>query len=574
MGEIANGDTGQNVQSSSSASASAAAPVTEDRIRELEKSIHHDNNDNNSNNDNGNDNDNDGGGNLPSRSFLRRVYDILTWTPPRCRWDPKNPPRLTMPLNLLFGFACTFTVANLYYSHPILDVLSKTFHVSQERVSVIPTVAQAGYAVGLLFLCPLGDLVKRRPFVLLLAWFTATVSLGLCLTNSFGAFVALTFISSVTTVTPQIMLPLVGELAPPHRRATAISIVVSGLLLGILIARLLSGIIAAYSSWRNVYWMSFALQYVILILLWFFMPDYPQTNTNINYFRILWTILELVVKSPLLVQACLMAFFVASTFTSFWTTLTFLLSGDPYNYSTIIIGLFALAGMVPMTVGPVFARFFIDRFNTYTSVLIGEFTILAAIIVGTYTGRFTVAGPIIQAIFLDFGQQITQIANRTAIYGVDPKASNRVNTAYMVSVFCGQLMGTAAGNNLYARGGWVRSGSASVGFIGAAIVLCLLRGPHEKGWIGWHGGFDIRGRRRHDNQEEQQPPTEPASALPEAQVSTADVDIEKEAAAANVSSGIQAEDIVSSSPTENLNDERKDHDLTTPIRWDKSLYSI
>lgn len=93
-------------------------------------------------------------------------------------------------------------VANLYYNHPILDVLSRDFHVSQERASIIPTVAQAGYAVGLLFLCPLGDLVKRRPFVLLLAWFTATVSLGLCLTSSFGAFVALTFISSVTTVTP------------------------------------------------------------------------------------------------------------------------------------------------------------------------------------------------------------------------------------------------------------------------------------------------------------------------------------------------------------------------------------
>lgn len=353
------------------------------------------------------------------------------------------------------------------------------------------------------------------------------------------------------------MLPLVGELAPPNRRATAISIVVSGLLLGILIARLLSGIIAAYSSWRNVYWMSFALQYVILILLWLFMPDYPQTNTNISYFRILWTIPELVVKEPLLVQSCLMAFFVASTFTSFWTTLTFLLSGDLYNYSTIIIGLFALAGIVPMTVGPVFARFFIDRFNTYTSVLVGEFTILAAIIVGTYTGRFTVAGPIIQAIFLDFGQQITQIANRTAIYGVAPKASNRVNTAYMVAVFCGQLMGTAAGNNLYAQGGWVRSGSASVGFVGAAIVLCLLRGPHEKGWIGWHGGFDIRGRRRRGNQPEQQPAKDPASASSEGQAAAADVDIVKEAAAtANMSSGIQAED----TRNEELKNHNADHD--------------
>lgn len=348
------------------------------------------------------------------------------------------------------------------------------------------------------------------------------------------------------------MLPLVGELAPPHRRATAISIVVSGLLLGILIARLLSGIIAAYSSWRNVYWMSFALQYVILILLWFSMPDYPQTNTDISYFRILWTILELLVKEPLLVQSCLMAFFVASTFTSFWTTLTFLLSGDPYRYSTVVIGLFALAGMVPMTVGPFFARFFIDRFNTHTSVLVGEFTILVALIVGTCIGRFTVAGPIIQAILLDFGQQITQIANRTAIYGVDSKKSNRVNTAYMVAVFCGQLMGTAAGNRLYAEGGWVRSGAANIGFVGAAIVLCLLRGPHEKGWIGWHGGFDIGGRRRHNNQQEQQPTTESTPGSSEAQSGTADVDIEK---GATIAADMGEEDIVSPSRKDSHNDE-------------------
>lgn len=98
--------------------------------------------------------------------------------------------------------ANTIQVANLYYSHPILGVLADAFDVSYERVSVIPTVMQGGYAAGLVFLCPLGDLVKRRPFVLFLAWFTSTVWLGLCLTNSFGAFVALSFITSVTTVTP------------------------------------------------------------------------------------------------------------------------------------------------------------------------------------------------------------------------------------------------------------------------------------------------------------------------------------------------------------------------------------
>jgi predicted MFS family arabinose efflux permease len=323
------------------------------------------------------------------------------------------------------------------------------------------------------------------------------------------------------------MLPLVSELAKPNRRATAISIVVSGLLLGILIARLISGIIAAYSSWRNVYWMSFALQYVILILLWLYLPDYPQTNKNISYFRILWSILEYVVSEPLLVQACLMMFFIAATFTSYWTTLTFLLSGAPYHYSTIVIGLFALAGIVPMGFGPLFARHFIDKFHTHASALVGMTFCLVGIAVGAYTGTFTVAGPILQAVLFDFGQQITQIANRTAIFAVAPKASNRINTAYMVSVFSGQLMGTAVGNSLYAQGGWIRSGSSNVGFLCAAILILLLRGPHETRWIGWRGGFDVRKKRPMN----QQPGGRAPGQSSDGQQRAGEVDIEKEAAA-------------------------------------------
>jgi predicted MFS family arabinose efflux permease len=103
-----------------------------------------------------------------------------------------------------------------------------------------------------------------------------------------------------------------------------------------------------------------------------------------------------------------------------------------------------------------------------------------------------VAGPIIQATCIDIGLQTSQIANRTAIYEVEPKGRNRVNTAYMVSMFCGQLMGTAVGNHLYAQGGWIWSGSASVGFVCAALVICFSRGPHEQGWVGWAGGCKMR----------------------------------------------------------------------------------
>ena len=107
-------------------------------------------------------------------TLARKLYQVINYTPKRCRYDPEKPFGFSMGLNLLFGFAGAFTVANLYYTHPILNKLADDFHVNQERVSLIPTLAQAGYAAGLLFICPLGDLFKRRAFVLILVWFTAT----------------------------------------------------------------------------------------------------------------------------------------------------------------------------------------------------------------------------------------------------------------------------------------------------------------------------------------------------------------------------------------------------------------
>ena len=140
----------------------------------------------------------------PKTSFLSRFFDVLFYTRPHLRHDPSQPQSFSWPLTVLFGFAATFTVANLYYSHPILNLLARDFHVTNERASLVPTLAQAGYAGGLLFLCPLGDLVERRPFVVGIVGFTGLIWIGLCLTDNFEAFCALTFVTGFTTVTPQL----------------------------------------------------------------------------------------------------------------------------------------------------------------------------------------------------------------------------------------------------------------------------------------------------------------------------------------------------------------------------------
>ena len=444
---------------------------------------------------------------------LSNLYDKVTYTPNRCRYDPEQPPEFTFSLNLLFAFAACFTVADLYYSHPVLNILAEDFHVSFEQASLVPTLSQAGYAIGLLFLCPLGDLFPRRTFILWLIWFTGTLWIGLCITTNFNIFLVLSFITCMTTVTPQLILPLVGDLAPVHRRATALSYVVSGMLFGMLIARVLSGILTQYTSWRIVYWLAFGLQYLILILLYFFMPDYPSTNpSGLNYFKMLWSIVTIARSHPLLIQASLVGFFTSTIFTGFWTTLSFLLSELPFNYPPLYIGLFAFIGIAAMCLGPLFSRVVIDRYVPLFSTIIGETVCLTGVIIGTFTGTFTVAGPVIQAFTIDAGLQITQIANRSAIYTILPQARNRVNTVYMVSVFVGQLVGTTVGNHLFAEGGWIKSGSASIGFVGAALVVCFCRGPWEKGWIGWSGGWSLRRRDLGSQQTAPSPPTTPPAA--------------------------------------------------------------
>ncbi|CAK7217481.1 hypothetical protein SCUCBS95973_003167 [Sporothrix curviconia] len=451
----------------------------------------------------------------PKQTLLRRIARVLFWTPPNCRYDPANPPDFTFGLNLLFSFATTATVGNLYYNQPILYQMADTFGVTYERASYVATLMQAGYAAGIILLCPLADMLPRRPYILSLVAITALAWIGLCVTNSFAAFTGISFICGFTTVTPQLMLPLVGDLAPPHRRATALAIVVSGLSLGMMVARLLAGVVANYTSWRNIYWFSFGAQAAVFFSLYFFMPDYPTKNAKtgdssdsdgdagpktrnaavqaLYYAKVLYGgIAVLVFRHPPLLQACLIVFCLAAVFTSYWTTLSFLLASPPYVYPSIAIGLFGLIGIVVICFGPIYGRFVIERIVAVVAVLLGTIIELVGVSIGVGIGTFCIAGPVLQAILIDFGNQASNIALRASIYGLAPKSQNRVNAAYMIASFTGQLTGTSAGNRLYAMGGWRYSGGLSIGLLCFAVLVCLARGPRETGWIGWHGGWSIR----------------------------------------------------------------------------------
>jgi len=207
--------------------------------------------------------------------------------------------------------------------------------VMYETLRVINTLMR--YATGLLLISPLGDLVRRRQLTLLLVLLSTTLTIGLGITPNLHVFEALCYLIGVVSVTPQVLITLAVDLATPERRASALSVVLSGLVFGILIARVLAGVIGNFNTWQIVYYMAIGVQCLVLVGVYFVLPDYPAKNHDLTYFKILYTMAKYAVTEPLVIQVALISFASSACFTGFWVTLTFLLGGPPYYYSTWVI---------------------------------------------------------------------------------------------------------------------------------------------------------------------------------------------------------------------------------------------
>ncbi|KAJ7607119.1 major facilitator superfamily domain-containing protein [Mycena polygramma] len=413
--------------------------------------------------------------------------------PRRLRYDSEKPFHFGLVLNVLFGFASTFIVANLYYCQPLLIQFSESFGVDYNRVSRIPTLLQAGYATGILLISPLGDLVRRRQLIIFLALISASLTIGLAVTPNLVVFETLSFLIGVVSVTPQIMIPLAADLAPPERRASAISVVFSGLLFGILIARVLAGIIAQFTSWRVVYYLAIGVQYLVLVASYFVIPDYPAKNKHLSYWGILRTMAKFAFTEPILIQACLINLASSACFTNFWVTLTFLLGGPPYLYSTLAIGLFGLIGIFGVACGPIVGRL-IDRLVPWYASLVSTFALLGFQAIQVGAGDVSVAAIVVVIMGLDVFRQMLQMSLATSVFSISAAARARLNAIFVLSLFIGQLMGTAAGTQVFTTYGWRPAAALNLGFYGWILGVIMLRGPHcaRFTWFGFEGGWEAR----------------------------------------------------------------------------------
>jgi predicted MFS family arabinose efflux permease len=364
---------------------------------------------------------------------------------------------------VILAVACGVSAANLYYSQPLLSTIAKDFGTGSGRVGLIVTLAQVGYALGLAFLVPAGDLVARRRLVPIALVLTAV---GLALSAAAPNLEVLTAISLLVglgSVAAQILVPLAASLADDEARGRVVGTVMSGLLLGILLARTVSGLIAGISSWRVVYGAAAVLVLILAAVLAKVLPV-EAPRPRLSYGTVLRSTVQLFAAEAVLRRRAALGAMGFAAFSIFWTTMAFLLSGAPYHYSDTVIGLFGLVGAAGALCANAAGKL-ADRERTGAATLVFGAAILASFL-PIYLGRHSLLALIVGIVVLDVGVQGLQVTNQSLIYRLAPEARSRVTSSYMVCYFAGGAAGSAVSGSVYDAAGW-----AGVCVLGGAVGL-------------------------------------------------------------------------------------------------------
>lgn len=369
-------------------------------------------------------------------------------------------------LILLFAAATGQAVASNYLAQPLLDAIRREFAVSSGVAGLIVTSAQVGYAAGLVLLLPLGDLLERRALITALAGVTAVSLAAAGFAPSIGLFMGVAGLIGLTSVMAQILVPFAASLAPPAERGRVVGTVMSGLLLGILLARTVAGLVAEVAGWRAVYWLAAALMLAMTLVLYRALPAYRE-RTALSYPGLLGSVLVIARAEPVLRRRAAYAVTSFASFSVLWTALAFMLAGEPYGYGEGTIGLFGLLGAAGALTASVVGRFS-DRGWSRRLTGVAAVTLAAAYPI-LWLGGASLAALVVGILALDVGAQTLHITNQGEIYRLRPEARSRVNAFYMTSCFAGAAAGSAASAFVYGSRGW-----AGVCVLGMLIGVSAL----------------------------------------------------------------------------------------------------
>ncbi|MED4586739.1 MFS transporter [Brevibacillus choshinensis] len=380
-------------------------------------------------------------------------------------------------LTLLLATACGIIVANLYYAQPLVGLIRPSIGLSAGSAGFIVTLTQIGYVVGLLFIVPLGDILDNRKLVFTALLFTAGSLGAAAVTKQATLFLIVSLFIGLGSVAAQVLVPFASYLSTDATRGRVVGNVMSGLLLGIMLSRPLSSLVADSFGWHAIFALSATAVFILAIVLWKVLPT-RKPKSDITYIALLGSMWQLLVTTPILrrraaYHACLFA-----TFSLFWTTAPLLLSSPAFHFSQKGIALFALVGVAGALAAPVAGRI-ADRGWTKPATGVAIIAVIVSVLLPLLFQSSSIVGItalVVSAIILDAGVSANLVLGQREIFSLGPEIRSRLNGLFMAKFFFGGAIGSAIGGWSYAVGGW----NAAL-WIGVVFpVLALLYFASEK----------------------------------------------------------------------------------------------
>ena len=377
-------------------------------------------------------------------------------------------------LVLLLAAGAGLAAAALYYSQPMLGVLAGEFQASPVAIGLVPTLTQLGYALGLVLLAPLGDRFDRRRIILGKAAILCVALLAAAAAPSINVLLVASLAIGISATLAQDIVPAAATLAPETSRGKTVGTVMTGLLLGILLSRVVSGFVAEHAGWRSMF-VAAALSIALLgVAVWRGLPRFVPT-TQLPYRALMGSLFTLLQRNSGLRRAALAQGLLSVAFSAFWSTLAVMLHAAPFHLGSAAAGAFGLAGAAGALAAPLAGKV-ADRKGPEVVTRIGAGLVVAAFIAMALGSRDG-GGPLwliaLGAVVFDLGVQASLIAHQTIVYSLEPAARSRLNAVLMGGMFIGMASGAWLGSQALAQWGWpgVCSLAALAGILALAVRL-------------------------------------------------------------------------------------------------------
>ncbi|QHI98113.1 MFS transporter [Xylophilus rhododendri] len=385
---------------------------------------------------------------------------------------------LSPALIFLLAASAGLSVASLYYSQPMLGVLGPAIGVSDRMVGLVPTLTQLGYAFGLLLLAPLGDRYDRRSIIMLKAAILCAALLLAGAAPSIGVLLAASLAIGLSATLAQDIVPAAATLAPEASRGKVVGTVMTGLLMGILLSRVVSGFVAEHFGWRSMFVAAAVAIALVGVAAWRGLPRFKPT-TALGYSALMASLGALFVRHGALRRAALAQGLLSVAFSAFWSTLAVMLHGEPFHLGSAAAGAFGLAGAAGALAAPLAGRLADRRGPELVTRLGAAVTMLsfAAMALSPWIAPHARLWLIVaSAIGFDLGIQATLIAHQTIVFGIEPAARSRLNAVLFVGVFVGMAAGSALGSLALAGYGWMGVTALATAAAAGALAVRLWPG--------------------------------------------------------------------------------------------------